>query len=81
MLVKYLISEAGCDPNQVNDTNKNCLLSACKMNCLNIVSYLLESVGCDMNVEDSLERNILHISSFNGYFDLVKLILLHRARI
>lgn len=80
MLVKYLIDEAGADPNVQNDTFQNALLLSCKRNQLNVVDLLFQK-NVDLTVADKNGCNALHIAASNGYLELTESILLQRTKL
>jgi ankyrin repeat protein len=80
LLVKYLIDEAGADPNIANDSLQNALLLSAKRNQLNVVD-LLFTKAVDINAQDKNGCNALHIASSNGFLEMAETILLHRAKV
>ncbi len=79
MLVRYLIDEAGADPNISNDSLQNALLLSAKRNQLNVVD-LLFTKEVDINAQDKNGCNALHIASSHGFLEMAETILLHRAK-
>ncbi|CDW78136.1 ankyrin repeat [Stylonychia lemnae] len=80
LLVKYLIDEAGADPNIMNDTFRNALLLATKRNQLNVVDLLIKK-NVDINVTDNNFCNALHLAASGGFLEMCETILLHRAKV
>lgn len=80
MLVRYLIDEAGADPNITNDNLQNALLLSTKRNQLNVVDLLFQK-SVDINAIDKNGCNALHLSASHGFLEMTETILMQRANI
>ena len=61
-IVKYLITEHGCDPMVANNNGNTCLHIAVIKNHIDIVKYLITEHGCDPMVANNNGNTCLHIA-------------------
>ena len=74
-VVKYLISEQHCDPEQQNEKGKIPLHVACQYDHLNIVQYLFTEQNCDPRCRDARGQTPLHVAARKGNTNITKFLL------
>ena len=74
-VVKYLITELGCNP-QVGDNDGLTPLHYAALNgYLAVVKYLISELGCNPQVGDNDGLTPLHYAALNGCHDIVKFLV------
>ena len=74
-IVKFFITELGCDPNYKNREGKSSLYLAVENGHLNIVKYLYLHARCDYKTSDKSCKTLLHIASQYGHDQIIEYIV------
>ena len=74
-VVKYLISEHGCDPMCKDNNGWTCLHYAGECGSLDIMKYLITECKCDPMAADNDGSTCLHIATGNKHIDVVKYLI------
>ncbi|XP_042907957.2 uncharacterized protein [Parasteatoda tepidariorum] len=79
-IIKFLI-DRGLNPKtkDVNDTN--ILHIATASGCKDAVSYIIEDLEISVDEKFNYNQTALHIAAENGFFDIVEILLHHKATI
>ena len=75
-VVKYLISECGCDPMCKDNNGWTCLHYAGACGSLNIMKYLITECKCNPMVTSKYGSTCLHIAILNKHIDVVKYLII-----